>query len=202
MKLRLNLPFGILLLTVVLAGSNGWAQADPAWLKSWQIAQQQKPQTITSASRIAPEDAPGTPLVVFGLVTAPDGEPEGGVLVHAYHTDADGLELGDREDSIATWKFQGWVLTDETGQFEFQTVRPTPEPSGQSGAHIHFTLESEIYGRQRAPTAFLADDPLVTDDQRSRSRAFGRFGSVREVQSEYGVQHISVNLRLKELPDF
>lgn len=192
----------LLLLAIAFAGSQAWAQIDPAWLASWRIAEEQQPANITSTGRIAPEHQSGTPLVIFGLVTSPDGEPERGVLVHAYHTDELGLELGDEDHPRATWKYQGWVRTDEDGQFHLQTIRPAPERSGRSGAHVHFTLVSEKYGRQRAPTAFLGDDPLVTDDQRQRSKAFGRFGSVREVRTEFGAQYIKVNLRLKDSADF
>ena len=202
MKTKLNLLVSLVMLLATLTVGTSWAQIDPAWLASWRIAEQQQPAIITSTGRIAPENQSGTPLAIFGLVTSPEGKPEGGVLVHAYHTDELGLELGDADHPRSTWKYQRWVRTDEDGQFHLQTIRPLPERGGKSGAHVHFTLVSDKYGRQRAPTAFLGDDPLVTDDQRQRSKAFGRFGSVREVRTEFGAQYINVNLRLKELADF
>ena len=112
------------------------------------------------------------------------------------------LILGHDDKSLAAWRLQGWAETDAKGRFEFKTIRPAPDHLGREGAHIHFTLVSADYGRQWAPTVYLADDPQVTADQRRRSKEAGEFSWVREVQSVKGVQHVKVRVQLKGKADF
>ena len=177
-------------------------QADPSWLRSWNEAQEGRPVTMTSSGRIASEHEPGIPLIIRGRIFGPDGTSAGRVVVHAYHRDHDGFEFGPRDNSLTTWKLQGWVETDAEGRFEFQTIRPAPDHLGREGSHIHFTLESDEFGRQWAPTVFLSDDPAVTADQRRRSKEAGEFAWARELQTADGVQHVYVRIRLKEKADF
>ncbi len=140
--------------------------------------------------------------IARGWLFDPDGASAGGVVVHAYHRDRDGFEYGPNDDSLTTWRLQGWVETDAEGRFEFKTIRPAPDHLGREGSHIHFTLESVDFGRQWAPKVFLSDDPLVPAEQRQRSKEAGEFGSVREVQIVDSVQHVNVRIRLKEKADF
>lgn len=202
MKRRYNPAIRVLILAVTLAGTKTWGQVDPDWLRSWNEAQEQKPDTVLASGRIAPEDEPGPPLLIRGFVAAPDGGPATGVLVHAYHRDRDGLEFGPNDNSLTAWRLHGWARTDAQGRFEFRTIRPAPDNLGREGAHIHFTLESVDFGRQWAPKVFFSDDPLVTARQRRRSEKAGDFGSVIEARIEDGVQHIDVRFRLKEEADF
>lgn len=177
-------------------------QVDPFWLRSWNEAQESRPSTMTYVARIADENEPGAPLVILGQVFDPDGTPAEGVVVHAYHRDRDGFDFGPDDKALTTWRLQGWVVTDPEGRFEFRTIRPAPDHLGREGAHIHFTLESNDYGRQWAPTVYFADDPLVSSDERRRSEAAGKFGWVPEVETENGVQQVRVMIRLKADPDF
>jgi protocatechuate 3,4-dioxygenase beta subunit len=177
-------------------------QADPGWLRSWNDAQGSRPAMVTPSGRIAPEDEPGIPLVIHGRVFGPDDAPAAGVVVHAYHRDSDGFDFGPGDDTLTTWRLQGWVETDAEGRFECQTIRPGPDHLGHEGAHIHITLESDDHGRQWAPTVFLSDDPLVTAAQRRRSSEAGDFAWVREVRATEGIQHLDVRIRLRETADF
>lgn len=177
-------------------------QVDPVWLSTWNEAQAQRPLTLTSSGRVAAETEPGIPFVVHGEVLNPDGTSAGGVVVHVYHRDVDGFDFGPNDDALTTWRLQGWVETDAQGRFDVQTIRPAPDHLGREGSHIHFTIESADFGRQWAPKVFLSDDQLVTAEQRRRSGEAGEFGAVREVEIIDGVQHIDVNIRLKESADF
>jgi len=179
------------------------AEVDPFWLRSWTEAQASRPQLIPSSGRIAAKNEPGTPLMVHGKVVLPDGRtPAKGVVVHAYHRDRDGFDFGPNDSALTTWRLQGWVKTDAEGRFEFQSIRPAPDHLGREGSHVHFTVESEQFGRQWAPMLFFADDPRVTESQRRQSREAGDFGSVREVSVVDGVQQVEVRIRLKAKADF
>lgn len=90
-----------------------FGQADPYWLRSWNEAQKSRPATLASRSRIAAADEPGTPLLIHGQVLAPDGRsPAADVIVHAYHRDQQGFDFGPGDDSLPTWRLQGWARTD------------------------------------------------------------------------------------------
>jgi protocatechuate 3,4-dioxygenase beta subunit len=199
---RVTLISTMILVGTVCAPSDSQGQADPFWLRSWNEAQESRPLTMTSSGRVAEVSEPGVPLIIHGQVFEPDGTSADGVVVHAYHRDRDGFDFGPNDDSLTTWRLQGWVETDAEGRFELHTIRPAPDHLGREGAHIHFTLESNDFGRQWAPTVYLADDPLVSSDQRRRSRQAGDFGWVQEVEVENGVQQIHVRIQLKEAADF
>lgn len=186
----------------LLTAGESFGQVDPAWLKSWNEAQETRPANIESLGRIALEDEPGIPLTIHGWILRPDGEPANDVVVHAYHRDSDGFDFGPNDNSVTTWRLQGWVRTDAEGRFEFRTIRPAPDYLGREGAHIHFTLESNKFGRQWAPKVFFADDPLVTAEQRRRSKDAGDFHWVLDVWEINGVQHVDAMIQLKEEADF
>ena len=192
----------LLLLAVICIPQNSNAQVDPAWLRSWNEAVENQPANIASQSRIASEDEAGEPFIIQGQVYTPDGKPANGVVVHAYHRDEDGFDFGPNDRATSTWRLQGWVETDENGQFEFRTIKPRADHMGREAAHIHFTTVSDAFGRQWAPKVFLSDDPLVTDKQRKKSAKAGDFGKVRKVQTQNGIQYIQVNIRLKDQADF
>jgi protocatechuate 3,4-dioxygenase, beta subunit len=199
---RVTLIGALIVIGMACVPAESQGQADPSWLRSWNEARESRPAALTSRGRIAGDSEAGQPLIIRGRVFNPDGTAADGVVVHAYHRDHDGLDFGPGDDSLTTWRLQGWVETDGKGQFEFRTIRPAPDHLGREGAHIHFTLESNDHGRQWAPTVFLADDPLVSPEQRRRSKAAGAYGWVRDVETRAGVQHVAVRFRLKQDPDF
>ena len=142
-------------------------------------------------------------MVVHGKIVGPDGRtPAKGVVVHAYHRDSHGFDFGPNDAALTTWRLQGWVKTDAEGRFEFLTIRPAPDHLGREASHIHFTVESQDFGRQWTPTLFFADDSLVTERQHRQSSAAGEFGGVRRVSVIDDIQHVEVRIRLKEKADF
>ncbi len=185
-----------------LLPSSVQGQVDQRWLNSWQEANKMKPSNISSVSRITPENEQGKPLIIKGSVFNPDETPAKGVIEHTYHRDAQGDDFGKDDTELKTWRLQGWAKTNKNGKFEFQTIRPAPDYLGREGAHIHFTTISEQYGKQWAPKVFFADDPMITDAQRSRSKAYGKYRWICEVNKANGVQYIEVNIKLKNKQDF
>lgn len=199
---RVTILSTIVLISAGCTPSASYGQVDPDWLRSWKEAVQDRPATLASTARIADSSEAGPPLIILGEVVDPDGLPASDVVVHSYHRDQEGFDFGPNDTSATTWRLQGWAVTDSRGRFEFRTVRPAADHLGREAAHIHFTLESERYGRQWAPKVFFADDPLVTAVQRQRSENAGEFGFVREVEVANGTQRISVMIRLKRSADF
>jgi protocatechuate 3,4-dioxygenase, beta subunit len=186
-------------LAVALSVTPGFARVDPHWWGLWTEAQTHRPASLASEARIAPPGEPGTPMVIHGLVLQPDGmTPEAGAIVFAYHTDNTGVYFGH---PAQPWRLRGWTRTDAAGQFQFDTIRPAGYPSHVSPAHVHFTIETARYGRQYGGLLF-ADDPLVTERERSESAAAGRFGEMLIVERDGKTQHVRLNIRLESKGDF
>lgn len=192
----------VLLVLPIFISCSAKGQVDPRWLESWNEANEMKPSKISAVSRIAAESEPGTPLIIKGTILNPDYTPAKGVIVHAYHRDADGYDFGENDATYTTWRLQGWAKTDEYGTFEFRTIRPAPDHLGREGPHIHFTAISNKFGRQWAPKRFFSDDPLLTASQRQKSKKAGKFGPISEVREKNGNQFIDVNIKLKKNGDF
>ncbi|MBT8184120.1 MAG: hypothetical protein KJN76_04725 [Eudoraea sp.] len=195
------LKSALLILPIFISCSTK-GQVDQRWLESWNEANKTKPSKISSVSRIALENEPGTPLIIKGIILNPDDTPAKGVIVHAYHRDVQGYDFGEKDSAYTTWRLQGWAKTDENGTFEFRTIRPAPDHLEREGPHIHFTTVSNKFGRQWAPKIFLSDDPLLTESQRQKSKKAGNNGWISEVREINGTQFIDVNIKLKKNGDF
>ena len=75
-------------------GSASLTAQDREFLAAMERAQKERPKTLSSSARIAPESEPGDPLVVHGRAVEEDGKtPVGNAIIFAYHT--------NRPDSIA-----------------------------------------------------------------------------------------------------
>lgn len=192
----------IFFITIFGFSCSVYSQVDQRWLRSWNEAIKMKPAEIAATGSIAPKDEPGEPLVIRGRIYTPDNTPATAVLIHAYHRDSKGFDFGKNDSELTTWRLQGWAKTDQDGFFTFKTIRPAPDHIGREGPHIHFTVVSESYGRQWAPTVFFSDDPSLSASQRNESKKAGRFGWIAQVNKENGVQTITINIRLKESGDF
>lgn len=176
------------------------AAQDPQWLAMWEHAQRERPKHFSSQSRLAPEGEPGDQMMVHGRIFQADGvTPVAGAIVFAYQTDATGLYHKPGEKS---WRLTGWTKSDQTGAFEFATIRPAPYPARTIPAHIHFTVEGGGVRRQWTEELRFADDSFVSARERERSRADGTFGNVRPVRREGSIQHVEFNVRAKEKGDF
>lgn len=127
---------------------------------------------------LAPPEEPGERLVVRGRVFAPDGEtPVPGVVLYVYQTDAEGLYSRPLR---RTPRLRGWVRTDAAGRYEYRTIRPGSYPSRRAAAHVHVQLWGAGYEPQYSTDLLFADDPLLPDRDRQRSREAGAFAHVCE----------------------
>jgi protocatechuate 3,4-dioxygenase beta subunit len=145
---------------------------------------------------LAPPEGPGEPLLVRGRVFAPDGEtPVPGVVLYVYQTDAEGHY--SRSPRRAP-RLRGWVRTDAAGRYEVRTIRPGSYPSRREAAHVHVQLWGAGYEPQYSTDLLFADDPLLRDRERERSREAGAFAHVCEPGRAAGGELVCThNHRLK-----
>ncbi len=139
-------------------------------------------------------------LVVEGRVFQPDGEtPAPGVVLYVYHTDARGYY---RDGPGAPMKYHGWMRTGPDGRYRYHTIRPAQYPSRTVAAHVHTQLWGERVPAQWNQDLLFADDPLVSAEEKRRSRDAGRFAYVCEAMRDAaGGLACAHNLRLKPRGD-
>jgi hypothetical protein len=179
------------------------AQVDPEWLRSWHEAVDLQPKNISSSSTIVSKTEPGIPLIINGQVFKPDGQlPAHNALIHMYHRDHEGLDFGLNDNSLTTWRLQGWAKANTEGKFEFHTIRPAPDHMGREGSHIHFTIVTADFGKQWAPKIYLLADDSITDNERKAAETAGQFGWLKVAKTIDAVQYIDVQITLKEKADF
>lgn len=126
------------------------------------------PPNINWQARIAPEDEPGTRLVLEGTIYESDGiTPAPGVIVYAYHTNIEGIypvKGNETGNGKRHGYLRGWALTNNLGQYQFTTIKPAPYPSRNEPAHIHMTLLRNDFEEYWIGSTVFKGDPLINDE--------------------------------------
>lgn len=136
------------------------------------------PAELSWRARIAPEDEPGQPMVVRGVVYDTDGNPAPGVIIYAYHTNASGEYPPD--ERYSGWarrhgELRAWIRTDDEGRYRFDTIRPASYPNQSIAAHVHMHVIEPDCCTYYISSIHFADDPLLTAEDRAEG-ASGRGG--------------------------
>lgn len=121
----------------------------------------------------------GTPCLITGSVTAPDGRPLAGASVDVWQCDEDGLYDVQAPDRIPAGNGRGLFRTDQRGAFAFRTVVPSHYPIPTDGpvgdllkaagrhpyrpAHIHFIADAPGF-RRLTTHIFVAGSPYLEAD--------------------------------------
>ncbi len=138
------------------------------------------PAKLESRARIAPAGEPGTPLRIEGTVRTADDRPAAGVIVYAYHTNAQGIYPPDpatRGTAAARHgRLRAWVQTDAQGRYVFETIRPGGYPGRLDPEHVHLHVIEPGRCTYYIDDIVFRDDPRLTAAQIARV-AHGRGGS-------------------------
>lgn len=153
------------------------------------------PKSLSWSTQIAAISEPGERLVVTGTVFHKDGRtPAADVRVYVYHTNNKGIypKRGDeRGNGRRHGYLRGWMQTDASGQYRFETIRPAPyQTHGGEPAHIHYTIQPPGKKEYWLNAAWFSDDPRVTDELVNKLERRGGFSNVMEVsRDDSGVWH-------------
>ncbi|KQS71174.1 intradiol ring-cleavage dioxygenase [Modestobacter sp. Leaf380] len=124
-------------------------------------------------------DGKGTPCLVSGQVTGPDGAPLAGATVDVWQTNEDGFYDVQQPDVQPAGNLRGVFTTDGEGRFWFRSVVPRWYPIPDDGpvgrllaatgrhpnrpAHLHFIASAAGY-RPVTTHVFVADSPYLDSD--------------------------------------
>jgi len=124
-------------------------------------------------------DGKGTPCLVSGRVTGPDGEPLAGATVDVWQANEDGFYDVQQPDVQPPGNLRGLFRTDADGRFWFRSVVPRHYPIPDDGpvgqllaatgrhpyrpAHLHFIAAAPGH-RPVTTHVFIADSPYLDSD--------------------------------------
>jgi catechol 1,2-dioxygenase len=124
-------------------------------------------------------DGKGTPCMVSGQVTGPDGEPLAAASVDVWQTNEDGFYDVQQPGIQPEGNLRGLFSTDEQGRFWFRSVVPRYYPIPDDGpvgellaatgrhpnrpAHLHFIVAAPGY-RPVTTHVFVDDSPYLDSD--------------------------------------
>jgi protocatechuate 3,4-dioxygenase beta subunit len=129
---------------------------------------------------LASPDEPGERMVVSGTVYRRDGRtPAPGVILYVYHTNAGGVyptRGGEKGWARRHGYLRGWMRTDGQGRYQFVSIRPGSYPNSRNPAHVHATVLEDDKTPYYLDDYLFDDDPLLTQQERSRLRQRGGNG--------------------------
>lgn len=116
------------------------------------------------------EPAIGERIVVHGRVLDQMGRPQPGLLIEVWQANAGGRYRHKNDSYLApldpNFGGCGRMITDESGAYEFLTVRPGayPWPNGVNDwrpMHIHFSVFGRSWGQRLITQMYFEGDPLI-----------------------------------------
>lgn len=140
-----------------------------------------RPAKLSSSARIAPVGEPGEAMVIKGIVTDLARRPIAGVIVYAYHTNAQGKYPSTEEHRKSARHRHGmlraFVQTDAEGRYAFETIRPASYPVPNAPAqHVHMHIIEPGRCHYFIDELVFTDDPRLPADAR-KHQATARAGS-------------------------
>ena len=146
-------------------------------------------------TQVAGDEEPGERMTVSGTVFDSKGvKALSGITVFVFQTDAQGYYSDGGMDETNA-RLCGLMVTDESGRYRFETIRPAHYATGGPPAHIHYRMWGPGIGRQPATLNFEGD-PLL--GQRGRDASSNpSWATIRPIAtSADGILHVIRDLRI------
>ncbi len=142
--------------------------------------------------KVTPPFEPGDLLVVRGRVWGYDTKkPISSAVIDVWQADAAGkYDLDDPRKPPAVSQFRNRIrlLTDETGFYEYETIRPAPYkigPQTYRPAHIHYMIQARGYSKLITQLYFKGDKHLASDRWASKSNLIAVPQTVKVEKASY-----------------
>lgn len=112
----------------------------------------------------------GPRMIVHGRVQDENGRGVAGALIEVWQANAGGRYRHKKEGYVApldpNFGGCGRMITDETGAYQFRTVKPGPYPwpngvNDWRPAHIHFSVFGHCFGQRLITQMYFEGDPLI-----------------------------------------
>lgn len=142
------------------------------------------PAQLASHAVIASKDEPGERMRIDGQVRHRDGKLAPGVIVYAYHTDAEGIYPANPESKHG--RLRSWVKTDENGRYSFDTIRPAGYPNTNLPQHVHMHVIEVGRCTYYIDDLLFEDDPRLTPKERAQQPGRGGIGVVKPMRGDDG----------------
>lgn len=152
----------------LLAAIKKNAKSDPAD-QYW--GARSAPSDVSWRRKLATADDPGERILISGTIYKPDGKAvAASTLIYLYHTDVHGIYGRKENGEHRHGRHRGWMLTDEKGRYEFESIMPASYPDSTIAKHIHMTLTT-IDMNEEAPDLILFEgDKFLTARDRTIDR--------------------------------
>lgn len=148
------------------------------------------PEDVSWRTRLSTDADKGDRILINGTIYKPDGKTvAANTLIYLYHTDVYGIY--GRTGEHRHGRYRGWMLTDERGRYEFESILPASYPNSTIAKHIHMTLTT-VEKREESVDSILFDgDRFLT----SRDREINRGGFDPVLKMVKGSDGISRGVR-------
>ena len=152
-----------------------------------------KPARLQSVVRLVPLDEPGQKMVLQGTVRTKDGAAAPGIIVYAYQTNAAGIYP---QGSTRHGSLRAWAVTDATGHYRFDTIRPGSYPSRDTPEHVHMHVIEPGKGTYYIDDLMFTDDPLLPERTRNSVSNRGGPGILSPQRDAQGVWQVQRDITL------
>ena len=140
------------------------------------------PKDVSWKTVLSKNTDTGEKMKISGTVFQTDGKtPAPNVLIYIYHTDIEGY-YGRKSGEHKHGRYRGWMLTDEKGRYEFQTIKPAPYPENRFAAHIHTTLTNANMNEDWIDNYLFEGDELISQQERNQAGKKGGFNPILKLE--------------------
>jgi len=140
------------------------------------------PEKLNWIDTLPDFNEPGPKLMVRGKIYKSDKKtPAPGVILYIYHTDQTGHYKSkpyQKGSSIRHGYIQGWMRTNEKGEYKFFTLKPAHYPGNKAPAHIHCIVKEPGKNEYYIDEYLFDDDPVITPTDRQKQEKRGGSGII------------------------
>ena len=148
------------------------------------------PADVSWKTRLSTDADKSERILINGTIYKSDGKTlAANTLIYLYHTDVYGIY--GRNGEHRHGRYRGWMLTDERGRYEFESILPASYPNSTIAKHIHMTLTTKDMKEESVDSILFDGDRFLT----ARDREINRGGFDPVLKLTKGSDGISRGIR-------